>query len=478
MAVEKVLDYSRAWITQETPYFCGPASSQTIILAATGKLIGESVLASKLGTHTGGTDYIGQFPTVLNTYMPAGKYVHRDMPNDPPNSTQRDRLWTDIVGSIDAKYGVVANIVSPPSNRPRASYKSTLSPNYGRGTIYHYVAVMGYAIDDAGVKHVWIADSGFDVTGYWITLTQLSTLIPPKGYAYATAKAKAPDAPKIPEPSTTLTYGIDIASWQKGIDLARAKREGISFAIVKTTEGTGYVNPEAKRQLDGAQAADMVVAQYHFLTTADPAAQARHIIANSRAGVPIAIDFEHNPQTGVLPSWATAQRVRDLIKSKFPSVGIYTNQSDWTKAGQPHLDGWDWFWKAQYAYNEGGTPATVYNRAPNWGWGAQGGKTPDIWQFTDKAAVAGMAVDGNAYRGSPAQLRALLYKTTSTKEIAMTDFDKINREYKSRVKDSTVMMTPLSMLRNVDAHTWIILQTQAKQQEQLNRIEKMLKEKS
>lgn len=63
------------------------------------------------------------------------------------------------------------------------------------------------------------------------------------------------------------------------------------------------------------------------------------------------------------------------------------------------------------------------------------------------------------------------------KEDAMTDFDKITREYQSRVKDSKVMMTPLSMLRNVDAHTWIILQTQAKQQEQMDRIEKLLKEK-
>lgn len=65
-------------------------------------------------------------------------------------------------GSIDADCGVVANIVAPPSNYPRASYTSTISPAYSGGTVYHYFAVIGY----------------------WCSLDQLASLIPPKGYAY------------------------------------------------------------------------------------------------------------------------------------------------------------------------------------------------------------------------------------------------------------------------------------------------------
>lgn len=106
------------------------------------------------------------------------------MPQDPPTPHQRDTLWEHIRGSIDAGYGLVANIVAPPSNYPRASYTSTISPAYHGGTVYHYVAVMGYARDAAGVAHVWVADSGFSPYGYWCTLAQLASLIPPKGYAY------------------------------------------------------------------------------------------------------------------------------------------------------------------------------------------------------------------------------------------------------------------------------------------------------
>lgn len=196
--VEKVLPYPRDQVTQDTIYNCGPASVQTIIRSKTGKLHTEATLGSQLGTHRGGTDYIGQFPTVLNRHLPGAGYRHQDMPNDPPTPAQRDKLWRDLTGSINAGYGVVANIVAPPNNYPRASYKSTVNLAYGGGTVYHYVAVMGYATDSRGTKHVWLADSGFPPYGSWITFDQLASLIPPKGYAYATAKTTPPPPQKAP----------------------------------------------------------------------------------------------------------------------------------------------------------------------------------------------------------------------------------------------------------------------------------------
>ena len=200
--VEKVLPYPRDQVTQDTIYNCGPASVQTIIRSKTGKLHTEATLGSQLGTHRGGTDYIGQFPMVLNRHLPGAGYRHQDMPNDPPTQAQIDKLWRDITGSINAGYGVVANIVAPPSNYPRAVAPSTISPAYGGGTVYHYFAVMGYA-GAGSSRRVWVADSGFYPYGYWLSLSQLATLIPPKGYAYATAKTTPPkkdtnkEAPKV-----------------------------------------------------------------------------------------------------------------------------------------------------------------------------------------------------------------------------------------------------------------------------------------
>ena len=183
--VEKRLDYVRDQVSQDTIYNCGPASCQTIIRAATGKLFSEQDLGRELGTHTGGTDWIGQFPKVLNRHLPGAGYKVVEMPNDPPTLAQKERLWGDIRHSVDGGRGVVVNIVAPPSNYPRASYTSTVSPAYGGGTVYHYFAAMGYAVDKFGVRHVWIADSGFAPFGYWISLDQLATLCPPKGYCFA-----------------------------------------------------------------------------------------------------------------------------------------------------------------------------------------------------------------------------------------------------------------------------------------------------
>ena len=196
--VEKTLPYSRQWVAQNTPYYCGPASVQTIVLSKTQKLVPEATLAAELRTTTNGTDWIGQFPAVLNRYIKGANYRHVEMPNDPPNTAQKNTLWANIVNSVNGGHGVVANIVAPPSNYPRPSYKSGTKLAYRGGTVYHYVAVMGYATDSRGVKHVWIADSGFSPYGSWITFDQLASLIPPKGYAYATAKPPAKPAPTQP----------------------------------------------------------------------------------------------------------------------------------------------------------------------------------------------------------------------------------------------------------------------------------------
>ena len=188
---QKVLPYSRAWVGQDTYYNCGPASVQTIVLSKTGKLVGEQELGRALGTHTGGTDHVGLFPAVLNKYAPGGNYRSAVMPNDPPTAEQRETLWKRLVASINGGYGVVANIVAPPSNYPKAVAPSTISPAYRGGTVYHYFAIMGYA-GSGNSRRVWVADSGFYPYGYWLSFNQLATLIPPKGYVYATPPAPKP----------------------------------------------------------------------------------------------------------------------------------------------------------------------------------------------------------------------------------------------------------------------------------------------
>src|SRR5574338_1626467 len=166
---ERVLPYDRTIVTQDTYYWCGPASTQNV-LNSRGINVSEPELARQIGTTQNGTDFVGLIVPVLNRYLDGG-YVAVYMEQDPPTPAQCERLWSDIVRSIDGGYGVVANIVAPPSNYPRAGPPSTNSPAYSGGTVYHYVALMGYS--DDGPRRVWVADSGFSPYGYWVGFGQL-----------------------------------------------------------------------------------------------------------------------------------------------------------------------------------------------------------------------------------------------------------------------------------------------------------------
>jgi lysozyme family protein len=178
---EKVLPYDHTIVPQERGYWCGPASTQ-VILNTRGIFVNELDLALSIGTHTGGTDYVGLIERDLDRRVPQAGYMSVYMPNDPPTQPQRDKLWADLVHSIDAGWGVIMNWVAPPSNYPRG-VKGSDSPQYRGGTVYHYVAAMGYD-DTPGARAVWIADSGFRPFGYWCGFDQVATLIPPKGYTY------------------------------------------------------------------------------------------------------------------------------------------------------------------------------------------------------------------------------------------------------------------------------------------------------
>jgi len=198
---EKVLDYDRAIVPQETGWWCGPASTQ-VVLNSLGIKSDEPTLAREIGTHRGGTDYIGLIVPILEKYSGI-KFRSREMPTDPATDKQKEQLWSDLVSSINAGYGVIVNIVAPVENYPRG-VKGSKSPYYSGGTVYHYMTVMGYD-DTPGARCVWIVDSGFQPQGYWITFDQLATLIPPKGYAYGPG---TPPSPAPPQPAPPARSGL------------------------------------------------------------------------------------------------------------------------------------------------------------------------------------------------------------------------------------------------------------------------------
>ena len=109
--MEKVIPYSRRWVTQNTGYYCG-ASVQTVILGKTGRVIPEDQLARDLRTTVNGTDYIGHFPAVLNSHI-GGGWKHQDINGVDATSAETETLWQRLVSGVDNGFGMVANFVVP-----------------------------------------------------------------------------------------------------------------------------------------------------------------------------------------------------------------------------------------------------------------------------------------------------------------------------------------------------------------------------
>lgn len=174
------------WQGQQTGYWCGPGSTRIALTARTSNPPSQTTLASYMGTTTNGTNHIGLVAGALNHYLGTNVYVTRNI-SDPPGPGQQQALQNTIVGSISNGYAMVGNVVS--GWRP---------PGYPGGTIYHYVAIVGF---DQGGARVQIADPAGGCAvwcsvprTYWVSISDLAVWIGGKGYA-GTNLAPREDAP-------------------------------------------------------------------------------------------------------------------------------------------------------------------------------------------------------------------------------------------------------------------------------------------
>lgn len=217
---EVVIPFDLSKVPQETGYWCGPASAQTV-LQGLGIYVDEETLARECKTHTGGTDYVALIERCLDARLPPEKqYASVDMIHDPPTAAEKEELWKNIVRSIDGGCGIVMNWVVPANNRPR-SIKGSQTLAYGNTTTYHYVACMGYD-DNPSQRAVYIADSGFRPFNAWITFDQCATLIPPKAYAFGDVQPSV--APPVVTPAVTPQPVIEGFEGWTGVAVSEAEQ--------------------------------------------------------------------------------------------------------------------------------------------------------------------------------------------------------------------------------------------------------------
>ncbi|OLF08367.1 muraminidase [Actinophytocola xinjiangensis] len=233
--------------------------------------------------------------------------------------------------------------------------------------------------------------------------------------AAAIAVATPTAVPSAALPPDVVT-GIDVSTWQAGIDFARARADGHEFVIVKAggsqlREGP-YTSPHYATQVTGARAAGLRVG--HYWVTGDfstPGQAADHLVNNLvdyRRGDVIALDNEILDDSTRL--WTDAEvaafftRVHDRIGDHVP-----------------------WLYMSSSALRAGSWPRTIATGAKLWvaSWGANNGSYPgepnlggaypgwSAHQYTSQGTVGGLRVDLNVARpgafdvvtpGEPAKL--------------------------------------------------------------------------
>jgi lysozyme len=215
-----------------------------------------------------------------------------------------------------------------------------------------------------------------------------------------------------------VLYGTDLhPSYQRGISIPKISAEGFSFLAAKLSDGTRTEEFNGSHAfLDSARDHNMIVWGYHYLRAGiDPDMQAKAFVRQlRRAGVNGAVDMEAG--SGDMKNLRTFLRGVERRNAKV--VLTYLPRWFWQDhLGSPSLEGLPPLWSSRYASRvvDGkktemtGYASVIYrDGVPDEFWAPYGGNRVEILQFTSKAQVAGKVVDADAYRGTKAQLRALV----------------------------------------------------------------------
>lgn len=210
-------------------------------------------------------------------------------------------------------------------------------------------------------------------------------------------------------------YGVDISSHQhtgsgnRNIDIPKAVDGGISYAFVKATEGTNYMNPHFRDDVIRFIEKDTPVGFYHYAkptdSTEEAKAQARLFVAVTgmdkgvKTIAPV-LDIEENKENltpSQLVEWTHAF-VNEVKNLTGMDVMIYTYPNFWLdEMGNTtefsHLP----LWIA--SYNNKTHPGDIPG-----GW-----ETWTFWQYTSEGKVDGYGgkIDLNVFNGTPEELKSI-----------------------------------------------------------------------
>lgn len=200
-------------------------------------------------------------------------------------------------------------------------------------------------------------------------------------------------------------YGVDLSKYQAGINWPSVKSAGIEFSIARASIGLS-TDPTFGSHKEGALTQGILPGGYHFLTPGSGADQADVFasMTNGARGILAALDCESSGLTiGIIRDFAE----RFAERSDNHPLFVYTGPSFWRNHGDHDLKGLGPLWLAYY-------PGGGYqgDNASTWNL-VLGGVKPTIWQYGPRPIKGRASVDGDAFRGTRAELEAFIGGTQS-----------------------------------------------------------------
>jgi lysozyme len=205
-----------------------------------------------------------------------------------------------------------------------------------------------------------------------------------------------------PEVAYGYLNGVDVSSYQGNVNWAAVKSAGITFAIAKATEGTGYHDAYLNANIAGMKQNGIVPGAYHFAhPSIDPTNQANYFtnaVRTANGGsfsglLQLVLDLEVTDGRTPSQVWAWTQTFVARVKAVTgrPCI-IYTGFYFWRDSvGNPNNNLNCPLWLAAYVSN----PTPYVPQA----WSGVGWA---FWQYTDTGRVNGIGgyVDRDYFRNS------------------------------------------------------------------------------
>ena len=204
-------------------------------------------------------------------------------------------------------------------------------------------------------------------------------------------------------PGSNKVYGIDVSYYQGTINWAAVKAAGKQFAIIRVSDGTGFLDPKFATNWKNAKAAGLTVGAYQFFRPSqDATAQADLMVSQLNAvgfgagDIPPVIDVE---VTSGVSSANIAARVNTWLQRVKSRTGrlpaLYTSPGFWSGLGNPTPSPLPYIWAAHWGVSCPSVP-------PAWG-------RLRFWQYSSTGSVSGISgnVDLDVYNGTLAELRGL-----------------------------------------------------------------------